>query len=141
MNDWKIYALGSALFAGLTAILAKTGISHVPSTLATLIRAAVITVFLAAIIQTRQEWNSASAFDSKSLIFIVLSAIAAGLSWMCYFQALQKGPASMVAAIDKLSLLATVLLSVLFLRERLNFIQWTGVLMMTAGSILVAFKS
>jgi bacterial/archaeal transporter family protein len=139
-SDWRIYALGSAVFAGLTAVFAKVGVSGLPSNTATLIRTIVIIMFLAALVSLRGEWINPFTLNSRTLIFLILSAIATGLSWICYFRALQMGPASVVAPIDKLSLLFAVLLAVLFLGERLSLYQWGGVILMGLGALLVALK-
>ncbi|MBN1913474.1 MAG: EamA family transporter [Candidatus Omnitrophica bacterium] len=138
--DWKIFALGSAFFAGLTAILAKVGVKNVSSNLATFIRTIVIIVFLGAIIGFRREWRNPFLIDRHCLIFLVLSAITTGLSWLCYFRALQLGPASLVAPIDKLSLVFAVVLSLLFLGERLGLYQWLGVFLITAGVFIIILK-
>jgi len=140
MLDWKIFAVGSALFAGLTAVLAKVGVKNVSSNLATLIRTIVIIVFLALIVGFRQEWKNPFLIDRRSLIFLVLSAITTGLSWLCYFRALQSGPASLVAPIDKLSLVFAVALSLLFLGEHLSAYQWIGVSLITVGVFVIILK-
>ena len=138
--DWQIYALGSAFFAGAVAILAKIGIADVPSNLATLIRTIVITLFLVVLVSVRSEWINPSTINKKAFIFLILSGIATGLSWICYFRALQLGPASLVTSIDKFSLVFTVLLAVLLLGERLNLLQWSGVALMTVGALLIFWK-
>ncbi len=138
--DWKIFALGSAFFAGLTAVLAKIGVKNIPSNLATLIRTMVIIVFLGLIVALRKEWRNPLTIDRHSLIFLVLSALATGFSWLCYFRALQSGPASLVAPIDKLSLVFAILFSLAFLGERLGFYQWVGVILISIGTLVVIFK-
>lgn len=140
MVDWKLFAFGSAFFAGLTAILAKIGVKNVSSNLATLIRTIVIIVFLGALVAVRKEWKSPLSIDRHSLIFLVLSAIATGLSWICYFRALQTGPASLVAPIDKLSIVFAIILSLVFLGERLGGYQWLGVSLIVAGVFTILFK-
>lgn len=140
MLDWKIFAVGSALFAGLTAVLAKVGVKNVSSNLATLIRTIVIIVFLGFIVGFRREWKNPFLIDRHSLIFLVLSAITTGLSWLCYFRALQSGPASLVTPVDKLSLVFAVVLSLLFLGERLGIYQWVGVSLITAGVLIIILK-
>jgi len=140
MVDWKIFAVGSALFAGLTAVLAKVGVKNISSNLATFIRTIVIIVFLGLIIYFRREWKNPLSIDRHSMIFLVLSGVATGLSWICYFRALQLGPASLVAPIDKLSLVFAVVLSLVFLGERLGLYQWLGVSLITAGTLMVIFK-
>ena len=137
MLDWKIFAVGSALFAGITAVLAKIGVKNVSSNLATFVRTAVIIVFLAVVIGFRREWKNPFLIDRRSLIFLILSAITTGLSWLCYFRALQSGPASLVAPIDKLSLVFVVVLSLLFLGERLGIYQWLGVCLIAGGVFVI----
>ena len=140
LSDWQIYALASAVFAGLTAVLAKVGVVGLPSNTATLIRTVVIIMFLIGLVVVRREWVNPLTLSKRSLIFLVLSGFATGLSWIFYFRALQIGPASIVAPIDKLSLPFAVLLSVLFLGERLSFTQWGGAILMSLGALLMALK-
>ncbi|HNV23610.1 MAG TPA: EamA family transporter [Candidatus Omnitrophota bacterium] len=140
MLDWKLFALGSAFFAGLTAVLAKVGVKDISSNLATLIRTMVIIIFLAILVFVRKEWQNPFLLNRKSLIFLVLSGLATGLSWMCYYRALKTGPASLVAPIDKLSLAFVILLSVLFLGERLSFYEWVGSFFIVAGTLIIIFK-
>ncbi len=140
MSDWKIYACLSAFFAGLTAIFAKIGVKDIPSNFATLIRTFVIIFFLAVLVGTRGEWTHVFALNRKSLIFLLLSGVATGLSWLCYFRALQTGPVSVVSLIDKSSVVVAVILSVMLLGERLNMIQWGGALLMTAGILMITLK-
>ena len=140
MLDWKIFAIGSALFAGLTAVLAKIGIKNVSSNLATLIRTVVIIVFLGVLIGFRREWKNPLLIDRHSLLFLALSGITTGLSWLFYFRALQSGPASLVAPIDKLSLVFAVVLSFLFLGERLGVYQWLGVCLIAGGVFIIILK-
>jgi len=140
MLDWKIFAVGSAFFAGMTAVLAKVGVRGISSNLATFIRTIVIIVFLSIIIASRNEWKSLSLINKHSLIFLVLSGITTGLSWLCYFHALKSGPASLVAPIDKFSIVFAVILSILFLGEHLGMYQWIGVFLITSGVIIILFK-
>ena len=140
MTDWKMFAVGSAFFAGLTAVLAKVGVKDIPSNLATLIRTFVIIAFLGGLVWARHEWKNPLLLNRHSLVFLVLSGLATGLSWICYYRALQTGPASLVAPIDKLSLVFAIVLSVFFLGERLGLYQWFGALMIAAGALLIIFK-
>ncbi len=140
MNDWKWYALGSALFAGLTAVCAKVGVEKIPSNLATLLRTLVVAVMLAVVVAVRAEWINPARLPGRSVLFLGLSALATGLSWMCYYRALQTGPVSVVASIDKLSLLVAMGLAVLALGERPNAIQWTGAALLALGAVLVGIK-
>ncbi len=138
MADWRLFALGSAFFAGVTAILAKIGVQAIPSNLATGIRTVVILGFLALVISWRREWGHVSHLNARSVIFLILSGLTTGLSWLCYYRALQSGPASLVAPLDKLSLVIAVLLAVAVLGERLTSMQWFGTTLMTVGACLVA---
>ena len=140
MLNWKIFAIGSAFFAGLTAVLAKIGVRNISSNLATFIRTVVIIIFLSLVIGFRREWKSPLLIDRRSLTFLVLSGITTGLSWLFYFRALQSGPASLVAPIDKLSLVFAVVLSLLFLGERLGVYQWFGLCLMVAGAFIIILK-
>ena len=138
--SWPIYALISALFAALTAILAKLGVEGVPSTLATAIRTVVILLFAWSIVFAKGEQQSLGALSKRTLIFLVLSGITTGLSWLAYFRALQLGPASRVAPIDKASLALTVLLGVLILKEPLTWKLGVGVALIIAGTLLTTLK-
>ncbi len=138
MADWRLFALGSAFFAGVTAILAKIGVQAIPSNLATGIRTVVILGFLVLVISWRREWGPISHLNARSVTFLVLSGLTTGLSWLCYYRALQSGPASLVAPLDKLSLVIAVLLAVAVLGERLTSVQWLGTALMTAGACLLA---
>ena len=133
---WLPYALLSAAFAGATAILGKLGVAGLPSNLATAIRTLVILVFAWAIVLGRGEHRALAAVDRRTLIFLILSGVTTGLSWLAYFRALQLGPASRVAPIDKLSLPLTILLAWLVLGEALTFKSALGVGLMAAGALL-----
>ncbi|MEK9201139.1 MAG: EamA family transporter [Patescibacteria group bacterium] len=137
--SWFIFALLSALFAAATAILAKVGIKNVDSNLATAIRTVVILFFAWGIVLFQGTWKQIHTLSKFSLTFLVLSGIATGLSWLFYFRALQLGTASQVAPIDKLSLALTVIFAVIFLQEKVNLSVILGVLLMTAGTFLIAF--
>ncbi len=140
MADWKVFAVSAAMFAGMTAVLAKIGLQNIPSNLATLIRTMVIIVFLAALVWARHEWKNPLLLNRHSLVFLILSGFTTGLSWICYYRALKLGPASLVAPIDKLSLVFAIVLSVLFLGERLGLYQWLGAGMIAAGALVIIFK-
>ena len=133
---WREYALASAFFAGLTALFGKLGVSGVNSNLATFIRVLVIGVFTAAWISTRSEWLW-QQLDRRSLLFLVLSGLATGLSWLCYYRALQLGPASRVAPLDKLSVAFSVALAVIFLKEPLHWSTLGGVACIIVGGLLL----
>lgn len=140
LADWKLFALGSAFFAGLTALLAKIGVRDIPANLATFIRTVVIVAFLCVLLSVRGEWENPLLINKKSLLFLVLSAFATGFSWLCYYRALQTGPASLVAPIDKLSVVFAVFLAILFLGERPGLFQWAGIGLITCGTLLIIFK-
>ena len=133
---WLTFALLSAGFAAATAILAKIGVQGVPSTLATAIRTSVILPFTWALVLVAGEHRAAPHLSRKTLLFLGLSGIATGLSWLAYFRALQLGPASRVAPIDKLSLPLTIVLAVAFLHEPVTPRLALGVLLMACGALL-----
>ena len=137
--SWIIYALLSAVFAGAVAILAKIGISGVNSNLATAIRTLVILFFSWGIVFAQNSQKELGTLSKTTLLFLVLSGIATGLSWLFYFRALQLGSASKVAPIDKMSLVFTIIFAGLFLRERITIFTAFGVFLMTAGAIIIAF--
>ena len=139
LSNWKLYALLSAFFAAATAILVKLSVSDLNSDLATFYRTIVILGVAAAVVVLRGEWQSPTRVAGKPLLFIALSGAATGLSWLCYFKALQLGPASRVAPIDKLSVVLVVLFSVAVLGETLNWKVAVGALLITAGAVLIAF--
>ena len=136
--DWRVFALGSAFFAALTAIFGKVGVSEINSDLATFLRTLVILVLAALIIFARHEWQRPDTLSVKGVIFLVLSGIATGLSWLCYYRALQTGAASRVAPIDKLSVIFVVLFAVSFLGERLTWKVGLGSALITLGAVLMA---
>ena len=140
MPDWKAFALLSALFAGLTAVLAKLGLKDISASQAIFVRTLVVILFLGCFIAFRQEWRSSIQLNRQTLIFLILSGITTGLSWMCYFRALQTGPVSLVVSIAKLSHIFAVLFAVFFLHEHLNIFEWLGVALVTAGTLLIIFK-
>jgi transporter family protein len=135
--DWRVYALGSALFAALTAIFAKIGVSQVNSDVATFIRTCVVLTMTAVIVWVRHEWQRPDLLTPGTLAALVISGIGTGLSWLCYFRALQLGPASLVAPVDKLSVVFVVLFSVVFLGEPLTWKSGLGATLITAGAVLM----
>jgi transporter family protein len=134
---WQYYALGSALFAALTAILTKIGVKDVPSNLATAIRTVVILVIAWGLVFARGESDALRTIPRPSLIFLLLSGVATGLSWLCYFRALQLGPASLVAPLDKLSLPLTIILAALFLGEKFSLQTLGGIVLIGAGTYVL----
>lgn len=138
--SWMLWALLSACFAALTAIFAKIGVENVGSDMATLIRTAVIFAMLIGIVVSSGQSLSPSAVSGRTWLFLVLSGLATGASWLCYFRALKLGPASQVAPVDKLSVVLVAVFGVLFLGEKLSAPNWLGVVLIAAGVILLAFK-
>ena len=136
--DWRLFAIGSAFFAALTAIFGKVGVAEINSDLATFLRTLVILLVAALLICVRHEWQRPDSLSTKGVLFLVLSGIATGLSWLCYYRALQTGPASRVAPIDKLSVIFVVLFAVSFLGERLTWKVGLGSALITAGAVLMA---
>jgi transporter family protein len=140
-GSWLTWALLSAAFAALTAIFAKIGIENINSDLATFIRTIVILAALGAILLTIGEFQSLGSVSGRTYLFLVLSGLATGASWVCYFRALKLGNASQVAPIDKLSVVLVALFGVIFLGERLSVPNWLGVLLIAAGALLVSLRS
>ena len=140
MVSWLYWSLLSAVFAAATAILAKVGVSGVDSNLATAIRTSVIVVFTWGIALATRKPGAVKALSAHSWLFLTLSGIATGLSWLCYFRALQLGPASRVAPIDKLSVVLVILLAALFLGEQLTTSKVLGGLLIVAGAIVLAME-
>ncbi len=138
--SWQVWALMSAGFAALTAIFAKIGIENINSDFATFIRTIVILFVTAGILAVLGEFQPLRAISGRTYLFLVLSGLATGASWLCYFRALKLGNASQVAPIDKMSVLLVALFGVVFLGERLSAPNWLGVAMIAAGGVLVAYR-
>jgi bacterial/archaeal transporter family protein len=136
--DWRAYAALSAVFAALTAIFGKLGVSEINSDLATFLRTFIVLVVSALIISARREWQNPALLSPRGLSFLILSGTATGLSWLCYYRALQTGPASRVAPIDKLSVVLVVLFAVTILGEKLTWKVGIGALLVSAGAALMA---
>ncbi len=139
-TGWFYWAIFSAIFAALTAIFAKIGIQGVDSDLATLIRTAIIIVVLTAFVAYTGKWSNPLALSPKTWLFLGLSGLATGASWVCYFRALKLGEASKVAPVDKLSLVLVAVFAFAFLGERPSMREWSGIAMVAAGVLLLAFK-
>jgi bacterial/archaeal transporter family protein len=137
--SWKYYAALSALFAALTAIFGKLGVADINSNLATFLRTLIVLAVSALLVSARGEWQNPTQLSPKGAVFLILSGIATGLSWLCYYRALQTGPASRVAPIDKLSVVLVVIFAVAFLGERLTWKVGIGALLVSAGAALMAF--
>ena len=138
---WLIYALLSALFASLTSILGKVGIENVESNLGTAIRTIVVLVMAWIIVFAAKKQRDIKKIDKRSLIFLILSGVATGASWLCYYKALQDGLASIVVPIDKLSILVTVLFAYIFLKEKLSKKSLLGLILIVVGTLLLLVKA
>lgn len=138
---WLIYALLSALFASLTSILGKVGIENVESNLGTAIRTIVVLVMAWIIVFATKKQRDIKKLDKRSLIFLILSGVATGASWLCYYKALQDGLASIVVPIDKLSILVTVLFAYIFLKEKLSKKSLLGLILIIVGTLLLLVKA
>jgi transporter family protein len=136
--SWFLWALLSAFFAGLTAILAKVGVENVNSNLATAIRTLVILIF-AWSVALFTKTQSLASIGKRTWIFLILSGIATGLSWLCYFRALQLGEASQVAPVDKLSVVIAIALAAIFLHEHLTWHHWLGGTLIVTGAMVLAY--
>ena len=137
--SWLFWSLLSALFAAVTAILAKIGVAGIDSNLATAIRTIVIVLFAWAIVAATYSKGEVAKVTPRGWLFLVLSGVATGLSWLCYFRALQLGPASKVAPVDKLSVVFVILFAAAFLGEKLSALKMAGGLLIAAGAITLVF--
>jgi bacterial/archaeal transporter family protein len=140
IGSWQFWAVLSAVFAALTAIFAKVGVSAINADLATLIRAAIILCVLIMLVAATGQWQPPGDIPVRTWIFLLLSGLATGASWLCYFRALKVGEAAKVAPIDKLSVVMVAILGVMFLGERLSLPNWLGVGLILAGALLVGVK-
>lgn len=136
-SNWITFALASAVFAALTALFGKLGVVGLNSNLATFIRTVVILAVIGAIVSLRGEWQNPASISGRSWLFLVLSAIATGLSWLCYYRALQLGPVSKVAPLDKLSVALAIVFGIVFLGETLTWPVALGGSLIVAGSIIM----
>jgi transporter family protein len=137
LQGWQLFALGAAFSAGLTALFGKLGVAEINSNLATFIRTVVILLLTAGIVTLRGQWERPQSLSVSGVVFLVLSAIATGLSWLCYYHALQLGPVSKVAPIDKLSVAFAIVLGLLVLGEHLTWQVAVGGLMIIGGSLVI----
>ena len=140
MPIWFYWAAASAVFAALTAIFAKVGLQGINSDFATFIRTIVIMVALVAFLSYTKKWQPLSSLTGKNWLFLILSGLATGASWVAYFKALQLGNASQVAPIDNFSLVLVTIFAVIFLGERPNSQEWLGIGLVAAGVLVLAFK-
>ena len=140
LSSWQVWAVLSAVFAALTAIFAKVGVEGIDSDLATLIRTVVVLISLALILFAAGKLTQTGPISAKTWLFLLLSGLGTGASWLCYFRALKLGPATLVAPIDKLSVVLVALFGVVFLGERPSLQGWLGIALIAAGAVLIAVK-
>jgi bacterial/archaeal transporter family protein len=138
LSSWQLWAILSAVFAALTAIFAKVGVENVNSDLATLIRTVVVLITLALIVQVTGQFQHPRSISGRTYLFLVLSGLGTGASWLCYFRALKLGNAGKVAPVDKMSVVLVALFGVLFLGEKLSALNWLGVALIALGAVFVA---
>ncbi len=139
-NGWFVWALLSAMFAAFTAIFAKVGLEGIDSDYATLVRTFVIIIVLGGFVYFTGKWSSPLTLPPRTWLFLTLSGLATGASWVCYFRALKIGEASKVAPVDKLSLVLVAIFAFAFLGERPSLREWCGIAMVGAGVIVLGFK-
>jgi transporter family protein len=139
-SSWQFWAVLSAVFAALTAIFAKVGVENVNSDLATFIRTIVVVMTLALIVYATGQFQKPGSISGRTYLFLILSGLGTGASWLCYFRALKLGDAAQVAPVDKLSVVLVAIFGVLFLGEKLTAPNWLGVMLIAAGAILVAYR-
>ena len=140
MPSWFFWALMSACFAALTAVFAKIGVEHVSPDVATWIRTIVIFIVLTGIVMGTGQLGGVGTAGARTWAFLILSGLATGASWLCYFRALQAGDAARVAPIDKLSVLLVAIFAAMFLGERLSILNWIGIALIAGGAWLVAVR-
>lgn len=139
-SSWQIWAVLSAIFAALTAIFAKIGVENVNSDLATFIRTVVVIVTLGFLLVVTGQLQSPNTISGRSYLFLLLSGLGTGASWLCYFRALKLGEAAKVAPIDKLSVVLVAVFGAMFLGERLSAPNWLGIALIAVGAVLVAYR-
>jgi len=139
-SSWQAWAVLSAIFAALTAIFAKVGVENINSDFATFIRTIVILVTLAFILFATGQFQAPGSVSGRTYLFLLLSGLATGASWICYFRALKIGEAAKVAPIDKLSVVLVAIFGVVFLGERLSTPNWLGIALIAVGAVLVAYR-
>ncbi len=140
LSSWQFWAILSAVFAALTAIFAKVGVENVNADFATFLRTIVILITLIFILAVTEQFQPLNSVSTKSYIFLVLSGLATGASWICYFRALKIGNASQVAPIDKLSVVLVAIFGVVFLAEKLSVWNWIGIIVIAIGAFLIGVK-
>lgn len=140
-SSWQVWAALAAVFAALTAVFAKVGVENVNADFATFVRTIVVIAALAGVLTVTGQWQDPGTITGRTYLFLALSGLATGASWLCYFRALQIGDAALVAPIDKLSVVLVALFAVAFLGEKLTLANWSGIALMAGGAVLVAWKS
>ena len=140
LSTWQSWAVLSALFAALTAIFAKVGVENINSDLATFIRTIVVIVTLGFLLAVTGQFQAPDKISGRTYLFLVLSGLGTGASWLCYFRALKLGEAAKVAPSDKLSVVLVAIFGVIFLGERLTAPNWLGIALIAAGAVLVAYR-
>src|SRR6202012_5174636 len=140
LSSWQVWAVLSAVFAALTAIFAKGGVEGINSDLATLIPTVIVLITLSMILFATGQFSQPGPVAAKSWLVLLLSGLGTGASWLCYFRALKLGPATLVAPIDKLSVVLVALFGVTFLGERPSLYGWIGIVLIATGAVLIAFK-
>jgi transporter family protein len=140
-SSWQLWAILSAIFAALTAIFAKVGVEGINSDLATLIRTVIVLITLTLILFATGQFSNPGPVSAKSWLFLLLSGLGTGASWLCYFRALKLGPATLVAPIDKLSVVLVALFGVAFLGERPSWNGWLGIALIASGAVLIAIRT
>jgi bacterial/archaeal transporter family protein len=140
VGTWQFWALMSAVFAAATALFAKVGVAGIAADYATFLRTLVVVAVLALLLTLTGQWQPLSQVSGKTAVFLVLSGLGTGASWLCYFRALQLGDAARVAPLDKLSVVFVAILGALLLGEKLSAVNWVGVALIAAGAVLVALK-
>ena len=139
-SSWQIWAVLSAIFAALTAIFAKVGVENINSDLATFVRTIVVIVTLGFLLAATGQFQAPNTISGRTYLFLMLSGLGTGASWLCYFRALKLGEAAKVAPIDKLSVVLVAIFGVLFLGERLSAPNWVGIALIAVGAVLVAYR-
>jgi transporter family protein len=140
LSSWQVWAVLSAVFAALTAIFAKVGVEDINPDLATFIRTIIVLVSLSLILFATGRFTAPGPVSPRSWLFLLLSGLGTGASWLCYFRALKLGPATLVTPIDKLSVVLVALFGVIFLGERPSLNGWLGIALIAAGAVLIAFR-
>lgn len=141
LSSWQFWAILSAVFAALTAIFAKVGVSGINPDFATLIRTVVILAVLSGIVAATGQWQPPASIGGRTWMFLILSGLATGASWICYFRAMKLGDAARVAPLDKLSVVLVAVFAAAFLGERLSLANWLGVVLIAGGAVLVAYRA